>query len=256
MMLLKSSYYLRLLNVLASLYPLQTDIQRVALAMGVAPEKLIITGTGKDLWDSLLSCLDWGQAQAGLVAFVLKEYPDNLPLRVMQPSLEDGSAYIDEVDPKPTSAKSQVRKAIRIISLYDDSDDREFVLPMLNHLRSLKISYPNIELDSMPAIRGGVSVKDARIKQLAKASIVLLFITGRFFENVENQCWPLTVDAIRLGRKVIPLLMEACPWSRIRIVEGIQALPGNGVFISQWEDRKEGFARIAGELERFVQLIQ
>src|SRR5882757_1640222 len=101
MMLLKSSYYLRLLDVLASLYPLQADIQRVVLAMGVAPEKLALTGTRETAWDSLLSCLDWGQAQAELVAFVLKEYPDNLPLRVMQPSLKDGSAYIDEIDPKP-----------------------------------------------------------------------------------------------------------------------------------------------------------
>ena len=251
-MALISSYYSRLLNILAPLYPLQADVQRVALAMEVPREKLILTGTGESMWDSLLSYIDRRQAQADLLAFVLKEYPDTPSLRDMLSSLKNGSAFINEVDPQTAGANRGSHKGFRILSLYDHNDEEEFVLPMLNQLRLLKMTYPDIELDSVRTIQGGVSVKDASIKQLAKASLVLLFITGYFFGNVENQCWPLTLDALRLGKRTVPLLMEVCLWSRVRVLEDIQPLPRNRIFISQWKNRNEGFAQIAGEIERIV----
>ncbi len=145
---------------------------------------------------------------------------------------------------------------VKIFLAYaSDPDDRaggeelRKSMALLLHLKRVEV----FDQHKSPAGNRQVALASA----LNESEIILLLLSSNFLSGLE--CLGVQQDAYELYLQnravVIPVLYNPCEWKELDI-GGLQALPRNGKFITQWENDDEAYAKISREISELAKGIR
>lgn len=253
---LKSEYFNKTVSVAAKLFPTRDKIEHVLINAGIPVEAIRLQESGLSMWDSALSYTDKNGKHLELVNFILQEFPDEEELKDIKKVIEDGSAFITRLSYDQYIKPNLLPSTAKTFLIYDQKDFEENVEELLMQLRILEFPPSKIMLYDMHIDTAGLDVKEERLKNLGSSDIVLLMLTKRFFGNPQNDCLPLAFAGFEMNKWIVPVLLEECYWSRLKILENINPLPVNGSFVSKWSNKDQAHLEIVKGVERVVEEVK
>lgn len=244
-MRLQTKYYTQLLESLYKYYPIERDVRTVLRHSELEPGLTDLHGTGKEMWDSALGLVEKEEKLKELLDYVIR---DNLTsLQGLQTLVNSGDAFIEEEQYEEFNRPSG-QNAINTFIIYDPAQaDKDLVDPLRPHLKSLQKFTGKIEIVDMHKLMGGENKKTVWLKHIGESEIVLLMLTPRFMDN--DDCYELALAATKMRKRVVPVLLEVCLYTRIRLLSDIVPLPANGRFVTQWENKDEAYTNITEGIE-------
>lgn len=253
---LKSEYFNKTVEVAARLFPTRDKIEHVLLHAGIPAEAVRLQDSGLSMWDSALSHADKNDMHLDLIKTILQEFPNQEVLEAVKKSIEDGSAFITKLSYEQYIKPSSLPSTAKTFLIYDKKDFDENVEELIMQLRVLEFPPSKIILYDMHIDVAGLNVKEERLNNIGDADIVLLLLTKRFFGNPQNDCMPLAFAAYEMKKWIIPVLLEDCYWSRFKILENINPLPTNGLFVSKWSNKDQAHLEIVQGVERVAEVVK
>jgi hypothetical protein len=251
-MKLQSKYYQAVLETLAGLHPRPAEAEMVTRSIGMQPEKTQLTGTGLVVWDSVLSLAEKEGKVKDLLDFTASKNPGNTGIKTLLQTLEGETAFIKHISYadyiKPPSATT-----VKIFVAYDPEDSAE-VKPLKTQLRILEKTGKISIFDMHTHVTGGADKQKEWLQNSGDADAMLLMISADFLAN--DGCMELAFAGVDMRKRVVPVLLSSCMWSRIEILENIVPLPTNGVPVSKWPDKDEAMFEVASGVEALVLSIQ
>jgi Effector-associated domain 1 len=250
-MKLQSKYYQKALETIASLHPTAGEAKLFTRSAGMEPAKTQLTGEGLVIWDSVLSLSEKEGRVRELLEYTASKNPGNTEIKQLLAGLDDetvfikGFSYADYI--KPPSATT-----VNLFFVYD-ADNAAQVKPLKTQLKILENNGKIAMLD-MHGVEASQDIEKERLKFAGEADVFLLMLTAAFLAS--DECMELAFAGVDMQKRVVPVLLSPCLWSRIEILENIVPLPKNGTPVSKWPDKDDAMYEVAQGVESLVQLIQ
>ena len=143
-------------------------------------------------------------------------------------------------------------KSLKAFITYSHKDDQK-----RKQLRTrLAVMERNGEIkprDDTDIAAGGKARQEDILKEVANSDILLYLVSADSLAS-EN-CNKELTEAVRLGKRVIPIILESCDWLYDRL-SNFQALPTKGKPINKWQPESDGWQNVVERIREAVEEMQ
>ena len=107
--------------------------------------------------------------------------------------------------------------------------------------------------DDTDIAAGGKARQEDILKEVANSDILLYLVSADSLAS--KNCNKELTEAVRLGKRVIPIILESCDWLSDRL-SNFQALPNKGKPINKWQPESDGWQNVVDGIREAVEEIQ
>ena len=107
--------------------------------------------------------------------------------------------------------------------------------------------------DDSDIAAGGKARQEDILKEIADSDILLYLVSADSLAS-EN-CNKELTEAVRTGKRVIPIILEGCDWLNDRLSD-FQALPDKGEPINKWNPEEDGWQNVVDGIREAVKEMQ
>ena len=100
---------------------------------------------------------------------------------------------------------------------------------------------------------GDGALQEDILKKVADSDLLLYLVSAASLAS--KNCNKELAEAVKLGKKVIPIILEHCDWLRHQL-SGFEVLPYKGKPITKWEDESEGWQNVVDGVRKTVDEMQ
>ncbi len=143
-------------------------------------------------------------------------------------------------------------KPLKVFITYSHEDDQK-----RKKLRTrLAVMERNGEIeprDDTDIAPGGKARQEDILKEVANSDMLLYLVSAASLAS-EN-CNKELTEAVRVGSRVIPIILESCDWLNDRL-SNFQVLPDKGKSINKWKPESDGWQNVVDGIREAVKEIQ
>jgi hypothetical protein len=250
--LLKQEVYNSLRERAASFYGTQQAVRHVINSTSIAEGSIDLQGPAIYIWDSLLSYSENEGKLVDVVRFIQGEYTNDAELKHIHEVIEDGSAFIDEIN-YAFYIKPHTGSKAKVLLIYDPGDI-VMAEKLITQLYPLELTGA-IEVRDMYQGIAGLDKQTVWLNMVGETDIVLLLLTPKFF-TPGNSCLQLGFSGFEMRKTVVPVLMADSLWGRIQVLKNIVPLPIEGIPVSKWELEDEALMKVAEGVDTVAKRIK
>ena len=107
--------------------------------------------------------------------------------------------------------------------------------------------------DDTDITAGGNASQEDILKEFANSDILLYLVSAASLAS--KNCNKELTEAVRLGKRVIPIILESCDWLHDRL-SNFQALPTKGEPINKWQPESDGWQNVVDGIREAVEEMQ
>ena len=107
--------------------------------------------------------------------------------------------------------------------------------------------------DDTDITAGGKARQEEILKEVADSDILLYLVSAASLAS--KNCNKELTEAVRTGKRVIPIILESCDWLNDRLSD-FQALPDKGEPINKWQPESDGWQNVVDGIRKFVEEMQ
>ena len=107
--------------------------------------------------------------------------------------------------------------------------------------------------DDTDITAGGKARQEDILKEVANSDILLYLVSAASLAS--KNCNKELTEAVRTGKRVIPIILESCDWLNDRLSD-FQALPDKGKPINKWQPESDGWQNVVDGIRETIEEMQ
>ena len=107
--------------------------------------------------------------------------------------------------------------------------------------------------DDTDITAGGNACQEDILKEVADSDVLLYLVSAASLAS--KNCNRELTEAVRVGSRVIPIILESCDWLNDRLSD-FQALPDKGDPINKWQPESDGWQNVVDGIREAVEEMQ
>lgn len=233
---LTTTYFNKLRDAFAGIYPIRPDIMAAMKAAGLNWQEADMEGRGEIVWSAVLTLAEEKEKVPELILVAKEKRPDSETLKDALLAVENGSAFVTEIRYQDF-IRQPSRGAVKCFLVYDNNDiTNELVNLFKRQLRGYERFSRRIIVQDMNAGDLAGKTTNELLGKLGESQIAILLLTPNLMSN--DTCDPFVFGSKEMVKRVVPVLLESCPWERIELLKDIVPMPTSRQFVS--DSTKQG----------------
>lgn len=241
---LKPDFFVTAREKLASLFLDKNQSRNICKIAGLDLVKINWEGIPLDRWDSILSQAEEENKVIELMIRADQQFGGNAALANYKTELETGAPFESTLQVGANGYKNNPP----VMLIMYDKENAEVCAELKKQFRVFESDLKVIDFET--DIHEG-NRKKAEQELLQEADIIVPVISPDFF-NPGNEYLLYLRSVIESEKKVVPVLLVRCLYSRVKILKDFITLPRYGKFISEYENQEEGFADVADGIAKLL----
>ena len=244
---LKSESFDEMQAVLAKQFIDKDESKIVASQAKLDVTKIAFSDKAFNCWDSILSQAEIENKVGDLLKSAIRQSGGNDSLEKYKRDVESGNVFEPDLFIRNNGYKNSPPVMLMI---YHERNEqkcndlmKQFYIP--EHVNE-EIRIKTFRRDILLGV-----IEAAEVALLEEADIIVPIISPDFFDP-QKKYLTYVRTAIEQNKTVVPVLLEKCLYSRIKVLKDYLTLPISGRFISEYDNEELGFAEVAEGIQNIL----